>query len=77
MKKVMMLVLVLVMAVSVMPAYAAKKAPSKGKPLSKSVDKNVAQAAADHIENWGKSCSKMKDQSLRDNKDELTRRRCM
>lgn len=77
MKKVMMFTLVLVMAMSVMSAYAGagkKGAACKGKALSKSLDQNVAQAAAGNIQCWGKSRGAARGQSLRGNKAELARR---
>lgn len=73
MKKVMVLVIIMVFALSAVSAFAAD-AP-QGKPLSKAGDGSSFQAAADHIANWGKSEPIARASSLRDNKAELEKRR--
>jgi hypothetical protein len=67
MKKSAVLAVIMFFLSSAVTAHAGGAAEygGKGKPLSKTPGKGTFQAAADHIACWGKSVSRMKQQSLR------------
>jgi len=69
MKRVVALLMIMLLSVSVLSAYA-----QESRPLSKSINDSTFQAASDHIAKWGDSEPIARDESLRDNPEERAKR---
>ena len=75
MKRAAVLAVVMLFSASVISAFAGGATESDHKPLSKHPDKSIFQSVSDDIAKCDDLAANAKASSLRDNKEELARRR--